>query len=164
MVGVEQVRGPGHAPLQVGPHRIGWVAARAPPSACDSRPAYSAAGQDRVAGATDARPGCRLRPGVTKQYELVRKAEISPFASHQMDRHQRPSPLLGSRAKANTRSRGRVSMSALKTLALVVLAVMLGSVTTELLAGGSALVWLVASALWTLLLLRGHRRQETHEE
>ena len=33
-------------------------------------------------------------------------------------------------------------MSALKTLALVVLAVMLGSVTTELLAGGSALVWL----------------------
>ena len=55
-------------------------------------------------------------------------------------------------------------MSALKTLALVVLALMLGSVTTELLAGGSALVWLVASALWTLLLLRGHRRQETHEE
>jgi hypothetical protein len=60
--------------------------------------------------------------------------------------------------------RGRVGMSALKTLALVVLAVILGSVTTELLAGGSALVWLVASALWTWLLLRGHRRQETHEE
>jgi hypothetical protein len=55
-------------------------------------------------------------------------------------------------------------MSALKTLALVVLAVMLGSVTTELLAGGSALVWLVASALWTWLLLRGHWRQETHDE
>jgi hypothetical protein len=55
-------------------------------------------------------------------------------------------------------------MSALKTLALVVLAVILGAVTTELLAGGSALVWLVASALWTWLLLRGHRRQETHEE
>jgi hypothetical protein len=51
-------------------------------------------------------------------------------------------------------------MSALKTLALVVLAVILGAVTTELLAGGSALVWLVASALWTWLLLRGHRRQE----
>jgi hypothetical protein len=55
-------------------------------------------------------------------------------------------------------------MSALKTLALVTLAVVLGSVTTELLAGGSALVWLVASALWTWLLLRGHQRQETHEE
>ena len=68
------------------------------------------------------------------------------------------------REGAGTRRRGRVGMSALKTLALVVLAVILGSVTTELLAGGSALVWLVASALWTWLLLRGHQRQETHEE
>jgi hypothetical protein len=55
-------------------------------------------------------------------------------------------------------------MSALMTLALVVLAVVLGAVTTELLAGGSSLVWLVASALWTWLLLRGYRRQGTHEE
>lgn len=68
------------------------------------------------------------------------------------------------REGAGTRRRGRVGMSALKTLALVVLAVILGSVTTELLAGGSALVWLVASALWTWLLLRGHGGQETHEE
>ena len=55
-------------------------------------------------------------------------------------------------------------MIALMTLALVVLAVILGAVTTELLAGGSALVWLVASALWTWLLLRGDQRQEPHEE
>ena len=34
-----------------------------------------------------------MRPGVTKQYELVRKTEISPFASHQLDSHQRPSRL-----------------------------------------------------------------------
>ena len=55
-------------------------------------------------------------------------------------------------------------MSALMTLALVVLAVVLGAVTTELLAGGSALVWSAASALWAWLLLRGHARQGTHEE
>ena len=55
-------------------------------------------------------------------------------------------------------------MSALMTLAVVTLAVVLGAVTTELLAGGSALVWLVASALWAWLLLRGHGRQGTHEE
>lgn len=54
-------------------------------------------------------------------------------------------------------------MSALMTLALVTLAVILGAVTTELLAGGSALVWLVASALWAWLLLRGHGRWGTHE-
>jgi hypothetical protein len=51
----------------------------APLSACDSGPAHSAAGQDRVAGASDARPGYRCAR-VTKQYELVGKAEISPFA------------------------------------------------------------------------------------
>jgi hypothetical protein len=48
------------------------------PSACDGRPAHSAAGRigwqvllmlARAAGAL----------GVTKQYELVRKAEISPM-------------------------------------------------------------------------------------
>jgi hypothetical protein len=55
-------------------------------------------------------------------------------------------------------------MSALMTLALVTLAVVLGAVTTELLTGGSALVWLVVSALWAWLLLRGHGRQGTHEE
>ena len=54
-------------------------------------------------------------------------------------------------------------MSALMTLALVVLAVVLGAVTTELLAGGSALVWSAASALWAWLLLRGHARQGAHE-
>jgi hypothetical protein len=36
---------------------------RAPPSACDGGPAHGAAGQDRVAGATGARPGCELLPG-----------------------------------------------------------------------------------------------------
>jgi hypothetical protein len=55
-------------------------------------------------------------------------------------------------------------MSALMTLALVTLAVVLGAVTTELLTGGSALVWLVSSALWAWLLLRSYRPQGTHEE
>ena len=61
-------------------------------------------------------------------------------------------------------TKGKRAMSALMTLALVTLAVVLGAVTTELLTGGSALVWLVASALWAWLLLRGHGRQGTHEE
>ena len=60
--------------------------------------------------------------------------------------------------------KGKKGMSALMTLALVTLAVMLGAITTELLTDGSALVWLVASALWAWLLLRGHGRQGTHEE
>ena len=38
VVGVEQVREPGHAPFQVGPHPMGWVRHGRPLSACDSRP------------------------------------------------------------------------------------------------------------------------------
>ena len=114
VVGVEQVREPGHAPLQVGPHRIGWVATGAVTARRRRRPAgrpdrpWRAAAQPRwhaqaasrlglrrrraTAGRPTARPGriewqvllmlaqAADRAPVTKQYELVCKAEISPFA------------------------------------------------------------------------------------
>jgi hypothetical protein len=37
-------------------------------------------GKDRVVGAANARPGMRIAPGVTRQYGLVCKAELSLFA------------------------------------------------------------------------------------
>ena len=63
------------------------VAAKAPPSACDGGPAHSAAGQDRVAGATDAHPGMRVAPGVAKQYRPVCKAAVSLFTRDRYGHH-----------------------------------------------------------------------------
>jgi hypothetical protein len=57
-----------------------WPALRkASPSVGDGGP-HTAAGQDRVAGATNARPRMRIAPEVTKPYRPVCKAAVSVFA------------------------------------------------------------------------------------